>query len=62
MLWLGIVVLEELLDRRVRSRSDLAMGMGPDVPLLGVLNAWDPAGNRLLGWSNGAQLSLPNRI
>ncbi len=56
MLGIGIVVLMELFDRRVRSRSDLDL----DVPLLAVLNAWQPAGNRLLGRSGGARPALPN--
>ncbi len=54
MLGIGIVILMEMFDRRVRSRSDLDL----DVPLLAVLNAWQPAGNRLLGRS-GATRALP---
>jgi chain length determinant protein EpsF len=46
LLALGTVVLIEMFDRRVRSRSDLAIRA--DVPLLGVLNAWDPARANLL--------------
>ena len=56
MLGIGIVVLMELFDRRVRSRSDLEL----DVPLLAVINAWQPAGHRLLGRSGGARPALPN--
>jgi chain length determinant protein EpsF len=56
MLGIGVVVLMELFDRRVRSRSDLDL----DVPLLAVLNAWQPAGNRLLGRPGGARPALPN--
>ena len=56
MLGIGIVVLMEMFDRRVRSRSDLDL----DVPLLAVLNAWQPAGNRLLGRSGGPRPALPN--
>jgi len=55
MLGIAIVVLMEMFDRRVRSRSDLDL----DVPLLAVLNAWRPTGNRLLGRSTGAQRALP---
>jgi hypothetical protein len=46
----------EMLDRRVRSRSDLDL----DVPLLVVLNTWQPAQDRLLGWSSGSRRALPN--
>ena len=56
MLGIGMVVLMEMLDRRVRSRSDLNL----DVPLLVVLNAWQPAANRLLGPPSGAARALPN--
>ena len=56
MLGIGIVLLMEMFDRRVRSRSDLDL----DVPLLAVLNAWQPAGNRLLGRSGGPRPALPN--
>lgn len=56
MLGIGIVVLMEMFDRRVRSRSDLDL----DVPLLAVLNAWQPAGNHLLGRSGSPRPALPN--
>jgi len=56
MLGIGIVVLMEMFDRRVRSRSDLEL----DVPLLAVLNAWQPAGNHLLGQSGGPRPALPS--
>ncbi len=56
MLGIGIVVLMEMFDRRVRTRSDLDL----DVPLLAVLNAWQPAGNRLLGRSGGPRPALPS--
>ncbi len=56
MLGIGIVVLMEMFDRRVRARSDLDL----DVPLLAVLNAWQPAGNRLLGRSGSPRPALPN--
>ncbi len=57
MLGLGIVVLMETFDRRVRSFNDLE---SVDVPLLAVLNAWRPAGNRLLGHTGGAERALPS--
>jgi hypothetical protein len=56
MLGIGIVVLMEMFDRRVRARTDLDL----DVPLLAVLNAWQPAGNRLLGRSDGRRPALPS--
>ena len=54
---LGVVMvtLLETLDRRVRSRGDLEL----DVPLLAVLNEHQPAGRRLLGWSNNNRPALP---
>ena len=55
MLGIGMVMLMEMLDRRVRSRSDLNL----DVPLLVVLNTWQPA-NRLLGPPSGTARALPN--
>jgi len=57
MLGVGIVVLMEMLDRRVRSRSDLVIEA--NVPLLAVLNTWEPAGQHQLGWSGDAGRSLP---
>jgi len=56
MLGIGMVVLMEMIDRRVRSRNDLNL----DVPLLVVLNAWQPAANRLLGPPSGTARALPN--
>jgi len=56
ILGIGIVMLMEMFDRRVRSRSDLDL----DVPLLVVLNAWQPAGNRLLGPPRDTAQALPN--
>jgi capsular polysaccharide biosynthesis protein len=56
MLGLGIVILMEKFDRRVRSLVDLEL----DVPLLAMLNAWRPAGNRLLGQPSGAERVLPS--
>jgi len=56
MLGIGVVMLMELFDRRVRSRSDLYL----DVPLLGVVNGWQPGEVRLLGHSGGDGRTLPN--
>lgn len=42
----GVVYLFEMLDRRVRSRTDLEARLA--VPSLGVLTRWTPAGGRLL--------------
>jgi chain length determinant protein EpsF len=59
MLGIGIVILMEMRDRRVRSRNDLIVEQ--DVPLLAVLNSWEPAGHRLIGWSGGMRtLPKPN--
>jgi chain length determinant protein EpsF len=58
MLGIGIVILMEMFDRRVRSRNDLDNAW--NVPLLGVLNAWQPAGIPLLGRPGGAGRALPN--
>jgi len=55
MLGIAIVLLMELSDRRVRSLSDLHL----DVPLLGVLNTWQPAGDGLLGLPAGTRRALP---
>jgi len=56
MLGIAIVMLMEMFDRRVRLRSDLDL----DVPLLAVLNTWQPAQGRLLGRPSGTGLALPN--
>jgi polysaccharide biosynthesis transport protein len=56
MLGIGIVMLMEMSDRRVRSLSDLNL----DVPLLAVLNTWQPARDRLLGGPSGTARALPN--
>ena len=56
MLGIGVVLLMEMFDRRVRSRSDLDL----DVPLLAVVNAWQPGGVRRLGRSGGNRQALPN--
>jgi chain length determinant protein EpsF len=42
----GMVYVLELLDRRVRSRTDLESRLA--VPSLGILSRWTPAGGRLL--------------
>jgi protein tyrosine kinase modulator len=55
ILGIVMVMLLEVLDRRVRSRSDLDL----DVPLLAVLNERRPAG-RLLIWSGSNRPALPN--
>jgi chain length determinant protein EpsF len=57
MLGIGMVLLAERFDRRVRSRSDLNMA---EVPVLAVLNTWQPAGHRLLGHSGSTRRALPN--
>lgn len=56
MLGIGIVMLMEMVDRRVRSGSDLAL----EVPLLAVLNTWQPAATRLLSGPSGSARALPN--
>lgn len=56
MIGIGIVILLELLDRRVRSRNDLE----PDVPVLMVLNEWQPTKSPLLGGPSGAGRALPS--
>lgn len=57
MLGIGIVLLLEMTDRRVRSQDDLENAW--DVPLLGELKPWKPA-SRLLGQSASATRALPN--
>ena len=56
MFGIAIVMLMEMFDRRVRLRSDLDL----DVPLLAVLNTWQPAQGRLLGRPSDTGLALPN--
>jgi chain length determinant protein EpsF len=58
MLGIGLVILMEIFDRRVRAPSDL--DHGPNVPLLAVLNARLRAGNPLLGRLGGTRHALPN--
>jgi succinoglycan biosynthesis transport protein ExoP len=57
MLGIGTVVVMEMSDRRVRSRSDLDNAQ--NVPLLGALNAWRHAEVPLLGRPAGGGAS-PN--
>jgi succinoglycan biosynthesis transport protein ExoP len=58
MLGMGMAILLELLDRRVRAPSDLDQGQ--DVPLLAVLNARLRARKPLLGRLTGTRRALPN--
>jgi len=58
MLGIGIVILSEMLDRRVRLSNDL--GLGLDAPLLAVLNTRHPSSTPLLGESNIAGRALPS--
>ena len=58
MLGIGIVILMEMFDRRVRSRNDLDNAW--NVPLLGVLNAWRPAEKRRLGPRDITGRALPS--
>lgn len=58
MLGIGIVVLMEMFDRRVRSRNDLDNAW--NVPLLGVLNGWQPTGNPQLERPRSSGRALPN--
>jgi protein tyrosine kinase modulator len=57
-LGIGLVVLMEMSDRRVRSPDDL--GNEWNVPLIGVLSAWPSAANPLLGGSSDARRALPS--
>jgi chain length determinant protein EpsF len=56
MLGIAIVMLMEVFDRRVRSRGDLVL----DVPLLAVLNTWQPVQGRLLGRPSDTARALPS--
>ena len=60
MLGIGIVILLEMSDRRVRSRVDL--DVAPAVPVLGVLNAWKPSERLLLGGPGGVERVLPSPV
>ncbi|MEO8166067.1 MAG: Wzz/FepE/Etk N-terminal domain-containing protein [Betaproteobacteria bacterium] len=57
MLGVGIVMLMEITDRRVRSLNDL--DNASNIPLLGELKPWRPA-HHLLGQSRRNQHALPN--
>jgi chain length determinant protein EpsF len=58
MLGIGVVILMETFDRRVRSRGDFDNAW--NAPLLGVLNAWRPAEHPQLGRPGGTGRALPN--
>jgi chain length determinant protein EpsF len=58
MLGIGIVILSEMVDRRVRSADDLDRGL--DAPLLAVLNARQPSAIPLLGEPRAAGRALPS--
>ncbi len=58
ILGIGVVILMETFDRRVRSRGDFDNAWS--VPLLGVLNAWRPAEHPQLGRPGGTGRALPN--
>jgi chain length determinant protein EpsF len=58
LLGIGIVILTELLDRRVRSREDLINEW--NLPVLGVLNAQRPAGGVLFAPRVAAMRALPS--
>jgi len=57
-LGMGAVFLLELINRRVRSSADLMVNLGTDVPVLGQLKPWRPAG--LLGGPGGNGRALPS--
>jgi protein tyrosine kinase modulator len=54
----GVVYLLEMMDRRVRSRSDLESRLA--LPTLGRLSRWQPAGGRLLAAPIPAARALPH--
>jgi succinoglycan biosynthesis transport protein ExoP len=58
MLGTMMVYALEMLDRRVRSRSDLESRLA--VPSLGRLSRWQPTGGRLLPAPSGAARALPH--
>lgn len=60
MLGIGIVIMMELSDRRVRALVDLNNN-GANVPLLGVLNTWNPRERPLLSGPSVARRVLPGR-
>jgi uncharacterized protein involved in exopolysaccharide biosynthesis len=57
MLGAGIIILMEMLERRVRRREDL-LESAWETPLLGVINAWQPTARSLEG--RGASRALPS--
>lgn len=57
-LGIGIVILLELSDRRVRSFTDLREVL--DVPLLGVLGTWNPSARPALSGPQRAARVLPS--
>jgi uncharacterized protein involved in exopolysaccharide biosynthesis len=58
LLGIGIVILMEMFDRRVRSRRDLDL----EIPLLAVLNTWRPSESRLLARPGVTARALPNPV
>jgi len=54
----GVVYLLEMIDRRVRSRSDLEARLA--LPSLGRLSRWQPVGGRLLPAPLRAARALPH--
>jgi chain length determinant protein EpsF len=58
LLGVGIVILSELLDRRIRLREDLVNEW--NVPVLGEINAQRSAGKRLFNPGDAAVRALPS--
>ncbi|HKE46212.1 MAG TPA: chain length determinant protein EpsF [Steroidobacteraceae bacterium] len=58
MLGLGLVLLLEMSDRRVRSLADL--NEASHLPLLGRITAWRPTERLMLSGSRGARRYLPS--
>ncbi len=56
LIGIGTVLLLEMADQRVRRLEDLTSD--PQVPLLAVLNTWDPVADRLLA-APGSRRALP---
>lgn len=59
MLGIALVMMMEMSEPRVRSLAYL--NNGPNAPLLGVLNTWDPADRPLLSGPSVARRALPRR-
>jgi protein tyrosine kinase modulator len=59
MLGVGIVVLLEMIDRRVRLREDLETEL--NVPLIAALSTWRPARSPSSGRFGRLASALPNR-